>query len=71
MARSTEAMTRHTLALIELALEMGSPLAADYSDVPVAELSQTAGRDLRQFAERVYRHAVAILDAAGFPGVAE
>jgi len=51
-----DAIKAGALALIEAVLELAT-VEADL-----------APEDLRAYAERVYRHAVAILNAAGFPG---
>lgn len=55
--------TRHALALIELALELASPEATDFTEVPADKLVATFTTDLRGYAERVYEHATAILCA--------
>lgn len=55
--------TRHALALVELALELASPEAADFTEVGPDELVRTFAADLRRYADRIYRHAVGILCA--------
>ena len=54
-----DAIKAAALALIEIVLDLATVEAG------------FAPEDSRAYAERVYGHAMAILEAAGFPGVAE